>query len=149
MRRCDLRDVIVTPDRCPSALILIPAPNTSGSLISLMTRPIFVPGTEQSPSGGGYVILRAPNGDHRLWFNTDVSDSQALLLPIDEHLDIRIAAAHRLYRHLRGIPAPPSPLQPTPLQRDRHLCLFRLLDGRAVGARARMLASVLIDNAVA
>jgi hypothetical protein len=34
------------------------------------------------------------------------------------------------------------------LQRDRHLCLFRLLDGRAVGARAKLLASVLIDYAV-
>ncbi len=68
--------------------------------------------------------------------------------PLDEQLGVRIAAANRLYRHLRGLPVLPSPLRPTELQRDRHLRLFRLLDGRAVGARAKLLASVLIDRAV-
>ena len=97
---------------------------------------------------GEYGVLDAPNGDHRLWLAAEIANPQALLLPLDEQLGVRIAAVHRLHRHLRGLPVPPSPLRPTGLQRDRHLCLFRLLDGRAAGVRAKSLASVLIDHAV-
>jgi hypothetical protein len=37
---------------------------------------------------------------------------------------------------------------PTRLKLERHHRLFRLLDGRRVGARARLLATVLIDPRV-
>lgn len=148
MGRCDLRDVIVPPDRCPGALVLVAASESASSMTGHLFGPTSVQMCEPLSDGGEYVVLHAPNGDHRLWFSAGLVDPQALRLPLDDRLGMRIAAAHRLYRHLRGLPVPPSPLQLTELQLARHLRLFRLLDGRAVGARPKLLACVLIDRAV-
>ncbi|HEX8419355.1 MAG TPA: DUF2285 domain-containing protein [Sphingomonas sp.] len=145
MREPDLRDVIIPPERSPIILTLVSALNPIG--------PITLPSVGGSGftmrfDDGDYTILRAANGDHRLWsVNTGVG-ALALLLPLDVGASVRLAAASRLLRRLTGSVEGPSPLLATPLKLQRHLRLLRLLDGQRAGARARLLASVLIDPQV-
>ncbi len=80
-----LRDVIVPPDRCPIALHLVATANDAPSVTTLSVGRIFRPVTARLSNRGEYVVLHAPNGDHRLWLTAGIANPQALLLPFDEH----------------------------------------------------------------
>lgn len=144
-REPDLRDVIVRPERSPIVLTLVTMPNAIDS--------IALPNSDGRDftmrfDDGNYTVLRGASGDHRLWSAHTGVGTLALLLPLDAGARVRLAAASRLFRRLTGLVEGPSPLLPTPLKLRRHLQLLRLLDGRRAGARARLLASVLIDPRV-
>ncbi|HEX8418492.1 MAG TPA: DUF2285 domain-containing protein [Sphingomonas sp.] len=144
-REPDLRDVIIRPERSPIVLTLVSAPNPTESIALPSVRG---GGFTMKFDDGDYTILRGTSGDHRVW-SVDISvGALALLLPFNGGTGIRLAAANRLFRRLTGLVEGPPPLLPTPLKLQRHLRLLRLLDGRRAGARARLLASVLIDPQV-
>lgn len=67
------------------------------------------------------------------------------LIPLDDHLPQRLAAALRLWHALHGRS---MPAYDAPPQRRRRLVLgLRALDGRAAGASYRQLASGLFGTA--
>jgi hypothetical protein len=100
-------------------------------------------------------LRQASNGLHGalgappipVWFVGDASPDEPLgaLIPLDDHLPQRLAAALRLWHALHGRPAP---VYDATSQRRRRLVLgLRALDGRAAGASYRELAIGLFGAA--
>lgn len=90
-----------------------------------------------------YKILRRGPSAFRIHMREAV-DPPAVLLPLDKLFDIRVGAALRLWRSLRGRNPGPNPAALS-LQRRRRLILaLRALDGRLAGASYRELAIILL-----
>lgn len=69
--------------------------------------------------------------------------ADAVLLPLDEHFQTRVAAALRVWRVLTGRRPGPDPQALTPQRRSRLLLALRALDGRLAHASYRQLAEGL------
>jgi Uncharacterized conserved protein (DUF2285) len=67
----------------------------------------------------------------------------AVLLPLDQFFDIRVAAATRLWRGLTGRSLGPNPAAVSKARRDRLILALRALDGRLDDATYREIAGVL------
>tara|TARA_B110001454_G_C12718334_1_gene433547 strand:- start:1586 stop:2359 length:774 start_codon:yes stop_codon:yes gene_type:complete len=96
-----------------------------------------------------HLILPNAAGDIRVTIPSNRDGTLGLQLPFDRDLHIRLAATERLRRHILGLACGPPPLLLTHLQQRRLLIMLRAWDGRASGASARTLATVLIDTRVA
>jgi hypothetical protein len=70
----------------------------------------------------------------------------AVLLPLDEDFELRLSAAARLFRRLRGVSSGPPPprLGVTTFQRSRLALLLNVFDRLGGGASKREIASGLI-----
>jgi len=70
----------------------------------------------------------------------------AVVLPLDEAFDLRLGAALRLFRSLRGeAPGPlPSRLRVTPFQRSRIVLLLAVFDHLLAGSTKRQIARDVI-----
>lgn len=95
---------------------------------------------------GCHLIIAAPEGDHRLWVRTHPGNAMAVVLPIDDVFDLRLGAALRLFRSLRG--ETPGPLPPrlhvTPFQRARLTLLLAIFDRLLAGGSKREIARDII-----
>lgn len=144
----DPRLVVVRPELSPASIVLAPAlPGFQAA------RPLDVPALgaiRARIAFGGFVhfILADPEGDEHLWIAGPLDEPLALMVPYGSNQHTHMAAAERLRRRLRGIPAGPPALRPGLSRRIHLLMLLRLLDGRRTGATQRELAAVLIDPAV-
>jgi hypothetical protein len=74
--------------------------------------------------------------------------SPAVLLPLDDLFDIRVTAALRLWRALKGRDPGPNPAALAPARRDRLVFALRALDGRLDGATNREIANALFSTDV-
>ena len=95
---------------------------------------------------GRHMVLADAQGRHRLWLrDTTPGRRLAIQIPNDDHYEARSAAASRLHRHLRGLPAgaPPPGCRPTPFQRRRLTLLLGLVDAVSDGATPREMATYL------
>lgn len=94
------------------------------------------------------MVFVDPEGDQYLWLSEAESRrGLALILPLDAAFDLRIEAAVRFSRRLRGRPAGPLPraLDLTPQHRIRLIQLLHTLDFRLAGAGPREIAAALLD----
>jgi len=89
-----------------------------------------------------------PDGRHYLSLTgTSPPQGLAVLLPLDSDFDVRLEAAARFHRRLRGRSiGPPSPaLALTAQRRSRLIQLLHALDYRLAGVRPRAIAAALLD----
>ena len=92
---------------------------------------------------GRHLVLADDQGRHRLWLrDTTPGRRLAITIPDDDHYELRSAAASRLRRRLRGLPAgrPPLGCRPTPFQRRRLILLLNLAEAALAGAGPRDMA---------
>jgi len=82
----------------------------------------------------------------RLHREDKVGGSVAVLLPLDELFDIRVAAALRLWRGLTGRTPGPDLGVLTPERRSRLILALRALDGRLERATYPEIAAILFDT---
>lgn len=82
----------------------------------------------------------------RLHCENKVGDSVAVLLPLDQLFDIRVAAALRLWRGLTGRTPGHDIGMLTPERRGRLILALRALDGRLERATYPEIAAVLFDT---
>ena len=82
----------------------------------------------------------------RLHREDKVGGCVAVLLPLDELFDIRVAAALRLWRGLTGRTPGPDLGVLTPERRSRLILALRALDGRLERATYPEIAAILFDT---
>jgi hypothetical protein len=95
---------------------------------------------------GRHLVLADPEGDQRLWLRAKDSHAPAVVLPLDESFELRLGAALRLLRRMRGEAAAPQlpHLAPTRFQRLRLTLLVNIFDRLAAGHSKREIARALI-----
>lgn len=100
------------------------------------------PSTERLAKDGHHQLIHDPPA--QLWLPDSHRDDTALgvVLPLDETLPERIAAAMAFWRRRRGL-GDTATTSPTPQRRTRLILGLRALDGRAEGASYRAIASAL------
>ena len=95
---------------------------------------------------GRHLIVRSTDGDElRLLLTEPAEQPLAVVLPLDDDLPTRAAAALRLWAHLvgQGGAAEPDPQSLTRQRRDRLLLMVRALDGHLFRASYREIAEAL------
>ena len=95
---------------------------------------------------GRHLILSDIDGDHRLWLCGRAEAPQAIILPLDGDFELRLAAAARYVRRLRGERSgPPAPrLGVTAFQRARLILLIAISDLLSDGRTKREIARGLV-----
>jgi hypothetical protein len=82
----------------------------------------------------------------RLHREDKLEDAIAVLIPLDQLFDIRVASALRLWRGLTGRTPGPDVGVLTPERRNRLVLALRALDGRLEHATYPEIAAVLFDS---
>jgi hypothetical protein len=144
----DQRAVIARPDVAPATVVLVEAPAAlpeAGPLDLAATGSIT---TQLAVSRGSYTVLADPQGDHHVWQLARTGAPLALLIPNGPYRAIRLAAAQRLHRHLRGALSGPPPLLLSDKAREHHRRLLRSLDAGLAGAKPREMAAIMIGEHV-
>lgn len=144
----DPKQAVSRPELSPASVVMEPAPVGFTEARPLEAQALGTVRARMTIGDDTHLILADPGGDHRLWIRGQPDRPLALMLPHGADLRIRLAAAERLRRRLRGISSGPPPLLMTTTKRHRLLTLLRVVDGRDAGASARELAVVLISQAV-
>jgi hypothetical protein len=100
---------------------------------------------ERTGADGRHVIVRSTDGDLRLLLTEPADQPLAVVLPLDDELQTRAAAALRLWVHMVGqeAAAEPEPPSLTRQRRDRLLLMVRALDGHLDRASYREIAEGL------
>lgn len=141
----DPRMVVARPDFAPDHLVLAQPPADIGTAAALYLDALGEVRTRLTLDGRLHVILADRDGDAHLWVLDAPDRPLAVILPLGPDLAVRLAAAERLRRRLRGLAAGRPPLRPPPSRRRHLLTLLRVLDGRDAGVTRRELAATLID----
>jgi Uncharacterized conserved protein (DUF2285) len=76
-------------------------------------------------------------------YNQDVSQAFAVLIPLDELIDVRLLAIQNVADEVRGKTAKPFPPKLSKARQDRLVAGLRALDARAEGASYRKIAAGL------
>ena len=100
---------------------------------------------ERAGADGRHIIVRSTDGDLHLLLTEPADQPLAVVLPLDDDLPIRTAAALRLWAHMvgQGASAEPEPQSLTRQRRDRLLLTVRALDGHLDRASYRDIAEAL------
>jgi hypothetical protein len=99
---------------------------------------------QRNGSDGRHLILRVGDRDLRLWLVDPSDQPLALVLPLDDHLPIRAAAALQLWAQaFHRTAGQGEPLGLTRQRRDRLALMVRALDGHVADASYREIAEVL------
>ena len=101
-------------------------------------------------AGEQFLIVGDAQGDHQLWIRAASDVPAAVALPLDDDFDLRLGAAQRLFRRMRGEPAGPLPsrLRVTPFQRLRLALLLNVFDHLLMGATKREIARDVVYPAL-
>lgn len=134
------------PELNPAALPLDAVPPDYGDVPSLDVTgagPILADGPT---ANGRHLIIDDPDGDHRLWLRVASNAPLAMVLPLDDEFELRLGAAARLFRRLRGLGSGPPPprLAVTAFQRLRLSLLLNVFDRLGDGASKREIARDLV-----
>jgi hypothetical protein len=134
------------PELAPETLILEAAPPDYATAAPLDPAAIGVVQADRAGSDGRHLIVGDAIGRHRLWVRDDGDQPLAVVVPIDEHGELRLAVALRLLRRIRGhaSAAPPPRLAVTRFQRLRLVLLLNIIDRLAAGDSKREIARTLI-----
>lgn len=105
----------------------------------------------QEGSDGLYLLASAAGSDLKVWLpRGDLPVNGAFIVPIDDHLDMRL---HNLRRALRWLKR--EPLGPifrrqvlSNFHRHRFIRMLRAVDGLRAGASRREIASILFSRDV-
>lgn len=100
------------------------------------------PSAERLADDGHHFLIRDPPAQLLLPDDQNSDTSLGVVLPLDDSLPDRIAAAMAFWRRMRGLGGTAS-MSPTPQRRTRLILGLRALDGRAEGASYREIASAL------
>lgn len=96
---------------------------------------------------GWHGIWRADGVEHQFWLSQSVPDAAAFYavkLPLDDFMELRVHAARRFWRSLKGrTPGPDFRNMPAQL-RHWHILSLRALDARLHGESYRTIAEVLL-----
>lgn len=131
--------VFWSPSVATDVLTMAPLPH---AFAATSTVQLPKPSAERLADDGVHRLLDDPS--MQLWVPHDRTADTPLgiVLPLDDMLPQRIAAAMALWRGLRGLDRT-APTSPTPQRRTRLILGLRALDGRAEGASYREIASAL------
>ena len=142
----DRQAVIARPDLAPGNVVLVEAPAMLSEARPLDLDVTGSISTELKLSHGIYTVLADPQGNHHVWQLAPTGSPMALLIPNGPYRAIRLAAAQRLHRHLRGLVSGLPPLLLSDKARDHHRWLLRALDARLAGAKPREMAAIMIGD---
>lgn len=96
---------------------------------------------------GWHGIWQADGVEHQFWLSQSVPDAAAFYaveLPLDDFMELRVHAARRFWRSLKGrTPGPDFRSLPAQL-RQWHILSLRALDARLRGESYRTIAEVLL-----
>lgn len=144
----DPQAVIARPDVAPANVVLIEAPATLPEACPIDLGEAGTISTQLNLSCGSYTVLADQQGDHHVWQLAPPGTPLALVIPNGPYRGIRLAAAQRLHRHLRGVLSGLSPLLLSDKAREHHRWLLRALDARLAGAKPREMAAIMIGEHV-
>jgi hypothetical protein len=135
---------------CPEALpTVVPLAATHvAAAHPLDVRALGDVSAERVGADGRHVIVRTTDGDLRLWLADPADRPLAVVLPLDDDLPTRAAAALRLWAHKmgQGVGAE-SESRPLTRQRQGRLMLtVRALDGHLDRASYREIAQALFGS---
>jgi len=103
---------------------------------------------DRTGDDGRHVVIADRHGHLPIWLiHPEAERRPAALVPLDDHVDLRIEVLARFARRLRGTITDPLPrsLQLTTQRRTRLILLLHALDYRLGGADLREIAAALID----
>jgi hypothetical protein len=99
-----------------------------------------------TPNTGGDRIIEYHGATLRLHELAAGADPPAVLLPLDQLFEIRVAAATRLWRCMTGRKPGPNPAKLSAERRDRLILGLRALDGKLENASYRDIAEGLFGS---
>lgn len=135
-------------DLSPDHVVLAPAPPEVGCTQTLRIEMLDPVRGQFVLDDRLHIILADGDGDTHLWVLASPAQPLAVILPLGTDFAVRMAAAERLRRRLRGLATGMPPLRPPPSRRKHLLTLLQVLDGRVAGASRKEIAASLIDPAV-
>jgi len=103
------------------------------------------PSAERLAEDGHHRLIHDPPTQLWLLDDRDADNRLGVLLPLDEMLPDRIAAAMAFWRRTRGL-GDTATTSPTPQRRTRLILGLRALDGRTEDASYREIASALFGS---
>lgn len=143
----DQTAVFWRPEALPTVVPLATAPFTTTH--PLDTRALGDVFAERVGADARHVIVRSTGGDDlRLWLADPADQPLAVVLPLDDDLPMRAAAAVQLWARLmgQGAVAEPDSMSLTRQRRDRLMLTLRALDGHLDRASYREIAQALFGN---
>lgn len=98
---------------------------------------------------GDDVVLSRRGARHQLWLGHYDTGAMAVVLPLDRLFEVRLAAARRVWRELRGLPPGPDAMALSAYARGQLILALRLLDAEHSGASEREMARIVLHAAAA
>lgn len=134
------------PELHPATLAIDVAPSNYDDLRPLDLTDAGPVVADLSAANGRHLVINDTEGDHRLWLRAAPGAKVAIVLPLDDDLELRVGAAVRLFRRLRGFNGGPLPprLALTAFQRLRLVLLLNVFDRLGGGASKREIACDVI-----
>lgn len=131
--------VFWNPADAPAIVNLIgPAHQFDDKVSSIGTLPVVASAIDSE-----FTWLKLDNGAQLVAKSSMADADFGVVVPFDDAWTVRLAAADRLYRHLRGLPVA-HPLTRQRRQRLKHA--LRTVDGLRQGATYRMIAIAFFDE---
>jgi hypothetical protein len=127
-------------------VILVPAPHGFSNVSQLDLVGISSDSTAIDTPDGRNIVLKDPDGPHRLWLRgQDHGAGMAALVPLDDDVPSRLSGLLRFRRRLAGRRAGSLPRAWTITRRlrERLLPMTRALDGHLAGASYREIAQAV------
>ena len=135
--------VLWTPHALPSVTTLTELPaDLADARFVLPALPLELTTGDSGPDR----IIEHHGGTLRVHLHETSAGSAAVLLPLDQLFEIRVAAATRLWRYLAGRNLGPDSAALSQARRDRLILGLRALDGKLENASYRDIADALFGS---
>lgn len=140
--------VLWRPEVFPGVLLLTEAPNgfPTAPFSAAAIGPVF---DDRSDAEGREIVLRDSSGELHVWLRHAEAESRpAILLPLDDMIDLRLDVAASLVHRLCGKNADllPACLRLTPLQKARLIQLLHAFDILRDGGGRRDVANEVLNS---
>jgi hypothetical protein len=134
------------PEIFPGTLVLAQAPDCFPAAWPFDVEQLGGSSVERAHADGRHVIVRGEGAEFRLWVrDSRRSEPLAVVIPLDDDLPLRAAAALRFWTQIAGGPAHDDSTG-SALSQQRHerlVLMLRALDGHLTDAPYREIAEAL------
>lgn len=138
--------VLWRPELLPHCVVVVPAPDRFDGARRFRLAELGPLTLTFRESGDLHVLMKDAAGVQQLWLRSlRLGQPMAVLIPLDEHVLLRIGGLLRLQRRLAGEPLAPLPKgwALTARLRRRLVLMVRALDGHMAQATYREIAAAL------
>ncbi len=110
---------------------------------------LFAAAATRIGDDGLHAVWVLDNGELRAWADASAQAGRpAVVLPLDDAIELRALTAIRLWRLLNRLPPGPDPVSITSAGRARLVQTLRVLDARHAGASLRDIAEALFQQRI-